>query len=76
MQYKAMQGNYILYNAIQYNYYFQHYIDVDISKKNFDPGRTRTCNPLIRSQMPYPLGHRANLKYQCIYPIYTLVDCF
>ena len=23
-----------------------------------DPGRTRTCNPLIRSQMPYPLGHR------------------
>ena len=26
--------------------------------KKFDPGRTRTCNPLIRSQMPYPLGHR------------------
>ena len=25
-----------------------------------DPGRTRTCNPLIRSQMPYPLGHRAD----------------
>ena len=29
--------------------------------KNIDPGRTRTCNPLIRSQMPYPLGHRASL---------------
>ena len=29
--------------------------------KKFDPGRTRTCNPLIRSQMPYPLGHRAGL---------------
>ena len=28
--------------------------------KSFDPGRTRTCNPLIRSQMPYPLGHRAS----------------
>ena len=29
--------------------------------KNFDPGRIRTCNPLIRSQMPYPLGHRATV---------------
>ena len=27
--------------------------------KNFDPARTRTWNSLIRSQMPYPLGHRA-----------------
>ena len=27
--------------------------------KIFDPGRIRTCNPLIRSQMPYPLGHAA-----------------
>jgi hypothetical protein len=24
-----------------------------------DPGRTRTCNPQIRSLVPYPLGHRA-----------------
>ena len=31
---------------------------VDISEEKFDPDRTRTCNPLIRSQMPYPLGHR------------------
>ena len=30
-------------------------------EKNLDPGRTRTCNPLIRSQMPYPLGHRASV---------------
>ena len=34
-----------------------------ICEKKFlvDPGRIRTCNPLIRSQMPYPLGHRANV---------------
>ena len=30
-------------------------------KKKIDPGRIRTCNPLIRSQMPYPLGHRATV---------------
>ena len=24
-----------------------------------DPGRTRTCNPQIRSLVPYPLGHKA-----------------
>ena len=28
-------------------------------KKKIDPARIRTWNPLIRSQMPYPLGHRA-----------------
>ncbi len=28
-------------------------------RKKSDPARTRTWNPLIRSQMPYPLGHRA-----------------
>lgn len=28
-------------------------------RKKPDPARTRTWNPLIRSQMPYPLGHRA-----------------
>ena len=28
----------------------------------FDPARTRTWNPLIRSQMPYPLGHGAFMK--------------
>ena len=27
--------------------------------KKIDPARIRTWNPLIRSQMPYPLGHRA-----------------
>ena len=31
-----------------------------LCKKKFDPGRTRTCNPLIRSQMPCPLGHRTS----------------
>ena len=28
-------------------------------KKKIDPGRTRTCNPQIRSLVPYPLGHKA-----------------
>ena len=36
-------------------------LNIYFDKKNLDPGRTRTCNPLIRSQMPYPLGHRADL---------------
>ena len=36
-------------------------LNIYIDKKNLDPGRTRTCNPLIRSQMPYPLGHRASV---------------
>ena len=27
----------------------------------FDRGRTRTCNPQIRSLVPYPLGHTAQL---------------
>ena len=31
-----------------------------LCKKKFDPGRTRTCNPLIRSQMPCPFGHRTS----------------
>ena len=26
--------------------------------EKIDPDRTRTCTSLIRSQMPYPLGHR------------------
>ena len=28
-------------------------------KKIIDRDRTRTCNPQIRSLMPYPLGHTA-----------------
>ena len=31
----------------------------EVFKKRFDLARTRTWNPLIRSQMPYPLGHKA-----------------
>lgn len=30
-----------------------------VNKSGSDPGRTRTCNLLIRSQTPYPLGHKA-----------------
>ena len=29
-------------------------------KKKTDRDRTRTCNPQIRSLVPYPLGHMAN----------------
>ena len=29
------------------------------SQNNYDPGRTRTCNPRLRRPMPYPLGHGA-----------------
>ena len=29
------------------------------TKKFTDRDRTRTCNPQIRSLMPYPLGHTA-----------------
>ena len=31
------------------------------AEKGFDRGRTRTCNPQIRSLVPYPLGHTAPL---------------
>ena len=30
-------------------------------KKEVDRGRTRTCNPQIRSLVPYPLGHTASV---------------
>ena len=33
-----------------------HYL-MNIKKKEFDRDRTRTCNPQIRSLVPYPLGH-------------------
>ena len=38
------------------------YIEAKRRGKKYDPARIRTWNPLIRSQMPYPLGHRAGLK--------------
>ena len=50
-----------------------------------DPGRTRTCNPLIRSQMPYPLGHRTlgsnndnpfRFNVQQLQPSYPAQNCF
>ena len=33
-----------------------------LTQNNSDLARIRTWNPLIRSQMPYPLGHGAFLK--------------
>ena len=41
-------------------------------KKN-DPARIRTWNPLIRSQMPYPLGHRATQKPHLNYCVFILL---
>ena len=35
-------------------------VDYEEWNKKIYPGRIRTCNPLIRSQMPYLLGHRVN----------------
>ena len=29
------------------------------NSNEYDPGRTRTCNPRLRRPMPYPLGHGA-----------------
>ena len=34
----------------------------EVFKKRSDLARTRAWNPLIRSQMPYPLGHKAVSK--------------
>ena len=31
-------------------------------KSSVDRDRTRTCNPQIRSLMPYPLGHTAQVE--------------
>ena len=36
-------------------------------RKVYDPARIRTWNPLIRSQMPYPLGHRATCLVGAVY---------
>ena len=35
--------------------------------KHFDRDRTRTCNPQIRSLMPYPLGHTAAVGKKAIF---------
>ena len=35
-----------------------------ILDNNFDRDRTRTCNLLIRSQAPYPLGHTATEQWR------------
>ena len=32
-------------------------------EKRIDRGRTRTCNPQIRSLVPYPLGHTASVGF-------------
>ncbi len=34
---------------------------VIIYKNDFERDRTRTCNPQIRSLVPYPLGHTPSM---------------
>ena len=43
--------------------------------ENVDPGRTWTCNPLIRSQMPYPLGHRTSGIKTSAFPHFSFNHC-
>ena len=45
-----------LLSTVQSCYFFIKYMKKD-KKSIFDRDRTRTCNPQIRSLMPYPLGH-------------------
>ena len=33
-------------------------VQIQKEKKNLGPDGTRTRNPLVRSQVPYPLGHK------------------
>ena len=37
-------------------------INASVIIKQTDRDRTRTCNPQIRSLVPYPLGHTANYE--------------
>ena len=34
--------------------------------KGIDRDRTRTCNPQIRSLVPYPLGHTVSVSIECL----------
>ena len=46
-------------------------------KKNIDTAKIRTWNPLIRSQMPYPLGHGAKHRTITLFVYYissNLID--
>ena len=43
--------NFAIYGVCKFYY--------QIKTKILDRDRTRTCNPQIRSLMPYPLGHTA-----------------
>ena len=47
--------------------------------KRFDRDRTRTCNPQIRSLVPYPLGHTTTdsrlVHLTCVYLLCCKTDC-
>ena len=40
-------------------------IDLKQMKNIFEHDRTRTCNPQIRSLVPYPLGHMVLVVQYC-----------
>ena len=41
-------------------------------EKIFERDRTRTCNPQIRSLVPYPLGHTVSVEHPCHLRIHIL----
>ena len=47
----------------------------NISKILIERDRTRTCNPQIRSLVPYPLGHTPSYKF-CVKFQNITSDCF
>ena len=45
------------------------------TQKVIDRGRTRTCNPQIRSLVPYPLGHTALVGFQGMASLHIFACC-
>ena len=64
----------LTYTPAKVNY--SYYLLVDAFQK-YHPARIRTWNPLIRSQMPYPLVQRAAIFRQdfVVYINYFLLSC-
>ena len=54
-------------DVIQYHSFFSNLKSTKKREKEIiDRDRTRTCNPQIRSLMPYPLGHTTLLTKEVI----------
>ena len=65
--------NHVLHDACNLKRYHT------IAPKNIDRDRTRTCNPQIRSLVPYPLGHTTTdsrlVHLTCVYLLCCKQDC-